>query len=126
MNLVVKIDGLAEFERALKVAEPVVYRELRKALEDAARPTAERSHSLALQNIPKVTDPWSQFRVGSTTQVVYVAPKQRGSKAGPRKRPNFASLLIKRALEPAVPFAEVELREQAEIALNRAIAEAGV
>lgn len=123
---VIKIQGLTELERALKEAEPLVYAELRKGLEAAGQPIAERSHALALQNIPKVTEPWSEFRVGSTTQVVYVAPKQRGSKVGPRKRPKFATLLIKRALEPAVPGAEIELQRQAEAALNRAIDKAGL
>lgn len=123
---VIKIEGLRELERALKEAEPLVYRELRRALDEAAEPVARQAHSLALQNIPKVTEPWSEFRVGSTTQVVYVAPKQRGSKVGPRKRPKFATLLTRRALEPAVPFAEATLRVEAEQALNRAIREAGL
>ncbi len=126
MTIVVKVEGLTQLERALKEAQPAVYHELRKALEAAGEPVAARAHGLAVQNIPTVTDPWSQFRVGSTTQVVYVAPKQRGSKGGPRKRPKFASLLIKRALEPAVPFAEVELQRQAEAALHRAVREAGL
>ena len=124
MTLVVRIDGLQQFERALREAEPVVYRELRKGLEMAGLPVARTAHGLALQKIPKVTEPWSEFRVGSTTQMVYVAPRQRGSKSGSRKRPQFARLLTERALEPSVPFAEVELQRQADAALRRAIEKA--
>lgn len=42
------------------------------------------------------------MRVGVTRTLVYVAPKQRGARFGPRKRPNLAGLLATRAMEPAL------------------------
>lgn len=63
---------------------------------------------------------WTQMRVGVTTRLVYVAPQQRGSRAavthrvslfggrvklgknlGPH-RPNLATLLMERAMSPAL------------------------
>ncbi len=113
-------------QRALRDIEPKLLREFQTELRAAGEPVARAAHALAVQNIAKVTDPWSEFRVGSTTRMVYVAPRQRGSKAGSRKRPNFATLLIRRALEPAVPLAERELESRAEIAMRTVIAKAGL
>src|SRR5215510_69409 len=46
---------------------------------------------------------WSQFRIGVTKTVVYVAPKSRGLKGdSPRKRKNLAPLLMGKAMEPAL------------------------
>lgn len=123
---VVKIEGFTQFQRSLREIEPRLFHEFRQELLAAGEPVARAVHGLAVQNIPTVTMPWSEFRVGSTTRLVYVAPKQRGAKSGSRKRPRFASLLLKRALEPAVPLAERILQTRAEDALRRVIGKAGL
>lgn len=124
--MIVRIEGLAQLQRSLREIEPKLLAEFRKELVAAGEPVARAAHGLAVQNIPKVTEPWSEFRVGATTNLVYVAPKQRGSKIGPRKRPAFASLLLKRALEPAAPLADGILQKQADEALRNVIAKAGL
>jgi hypothetical protein len=46
---------------------------------------------------------WSRMRVGVTRNLVYVAPRQKGTRGrGPRRRPKFADLLMGRAMEPAL------------------------
>jgi hypothetical protein len=43
------------------------------------------------------------MRVGVTRNLVYVAPRQKGTRGrGPRRRPNLADLLMSRAMEPAL------------------------
>lgn len=127
MSIVVKFEGLAQLQRSLRDIEPRLLTEFRKELRSAAVPVARQAHTLAQQNIPTVTEPWSEFRVGATANLVYVAPRQRGVKGGgTRKRPKFGSLLNKRALEPSVPLAERELECHAETALHNVIVKAGL
>lgn len=48
------------------------------------------------------------MRVGITQRSVYVAPRKRGARAGARKRPNLAGLLMDRAMAPALAARQAE------------------
>lgn len=98
-----RVEGLRELQRALKVADKTLERELRSSLREVAEPVRADAERLAVSGIPRVGLPWSRMRVGVTSTAVYVAPRQRGARGdGSRKRPNLAGLLLGRAMEPAL------------------------
>lgn len=125
MTTTVRVEGLKEFQVALKELDTAVRAELRDELAAAAEPIARTAHNLALHNIRRINEPWSEFRVGVTNELVYIVPKQRGVKGGPKKRPQFGSLLMHNALEPAVPTGGI-LERRAEIALRHAVEKVGL
>lgn len=88
---------------------------LRSDLRNVAVPVRREAESLAVQKISHVGPRWSRMRVGSTSNAVYVAPRQRGIKGRGldlRRRPNLADLLMERAMEPALEHnAELVERE---------------
>ncbi len=100
----VHVKGLAELQRAFKHTDKNVRLGFRGALRAAAEPVRARAETLAVQNIRNVHggDKWSQMRTGITTRVVYVAPKQRGTRFGPQRRPVFGPMLLHEAMEPAL------------------------
>lgn len=90
----IRVEGLAELNRAFARADKKLAREMRDTLRDVGEPVRADAERLAVAQIPKVTLPWSQMRVGVTTRTVYVAPRKRGAKTDQRRRPNFARLLL--------------------------------
>lgn len=116
----IRVEGLREFQRALKVADAALARETRDTLKKIADPVRSDAERLAVANIPRIGLPWSQMRIGVTQAAVYVAPKQRGKGRGrdPRRRPNLFDLLLGRALEPALAQNEERVRREFEEMLN--------
>lgn len=98
----VHVKGLAELNRAFSRYDRALGREVKDGLKDAARPVATRAQDLAISHIHNITNPWSEFRIGATSRVVYVAPRQRGTTDPLRRRPGFGLLLLERAMEPAL------------------------
>ena len=99
----VKVRGLRELDAAFRLADKTLDRELRTALREAAEPVRQDAEALARANISHIGIAWPQMRVGVTTRLVYVAPKQRSRSGNPRlKRPNLATLLLGRSMEPAL------------------------
>lgn len=98
----IRVDGLRDLQRAFKLADATLARELRTTLRKVAEPVRADAEQLAVGGIPRVGIPWSRMRVGVTQAGVYVAPRQRGTRGGPRRRPNFAGLLLGRSLLPAL------------------------
>lgn len=98
------IEGLRELQRAFKLADATLHKELRTTLRAVAEPVRADAETLALSGIRRITIPWSRMRVGVTQREVYVAPRQRGQKGRDQRlrRPKFADLLMGRALEPAL------------------------
>lgn len=90
----IRVEGLAELNRAFARADKKLAREMRDTLRDVGEPVRADAERLAVAQIPKVTLPWAQMRVGVTRRSVYVAPRKRGAKAAQLRRPNFAGLLI--------------------------------
>ncbi len=93
-------------------------REVKEGLKDAAEPVRRRAHDLAIDNIRNITTPWSDFRIGATTKVVYLAPRERGLARGFRKRPNLGPLLLDEAMWPALQEEEGEVVHRLEGVLD--------
>lgn len=98
----VRVKGLRELNRAFKNADADLRREFKKTLMEVAEPVRVRAEALAVSEIRNIGSEWSQMRIGATARTVYVAPKQRGNKMGPQKRPNLGVRLIEDAMEPAL------------------------
>jgi hypothetical protein len=106
----VHVRGLRELQRAFALADKKLARELRLALQEAADPVRYDAAQLAGKRIRNILSPtaevnWAAMRVGVTRSLVYVAPQERGrrSRANPKiRRPNLATLLMGRAMEPAL------------------------
>lgn len=76
-----------------------------------------------------MTDPWSQFRIGITQRLVYVAPKQKGrAKRGGNqrlRRPRFGDLLMTMAMEPALTINQQQVEAHVWQAIESAARKAG-
>lgn len=112
-NLSVNVRGIKELNRAFALADRELAKQLRTQLREAAKPVAADAQQLAVQEIRNVDrgkriagkPDWSRMRVGYGYGVVYVAPTNRGRRTRTRPalaRPNFGTLLMDRAMEPAL------------------------
>lgn len=53
---------------------------------------------------------WARMRIGVTRTLVYVAPRERGTRSRqPSSRPNLSGLLMDRAMQPALDRHEYEI-----------------
>lgn len=86
-------------QRAFKLADKVLQRELREKLREVAEPVRATAERLAVERIPTVGLPWSRMKVGVTPRSVYIVPRQRGRR---HRRPAFGNLLLGRSMVPAV------------------------
>jgi hypothetical protein len=99
----IRVRGLRELNRAFARADRKLRLEKNDALKRAAEPVRADAEAMAVAGISRIGVPWSRMRVGVTMQVVYVAPKQRASRANGRlRRPKLAPLLMDRAMQPAL------------------------
>lgn len=114
----VRVKNLAQLNRALNKVSGDVKRDMRGWLKDAAEPVRVRAEELASQRITNIGDRWSRMRVGATTRLVYVAPKQRGGRRGPQRRPNLGPLLMDEAMQPALEMTATEVVAGVERALD--------
>jgi hypothetical protein len=97
----VHVKGLAGLQRGFRTLDKDLSKELRTTLRRAAEPVRVEAEALAESSISNIGSDWSRFRTGVTTNVVYVAPRMRVPKRRYR-RPNFATLLMERAMAPAL------------------------
>ena len=97
------VHNFEQLNRTFKNASKDINREYRKELRTVAEPVQRSAEALAVSEIPRIGARWSRMRVGITTRLVYVAPRQRGVKGrGLRRRPNLGTLLMDRAMQPAL------------------------
>lgn len=96
------VEGISDLQRAFRLADRELAKELRGRLKEAAEPVRSSGEQLAASSIRRIGLPWSQMRVGVTAHTVYVAPKRRGARDQRRKRSNLAGLLLNRAMLPAL------------------------
>ncbi len=99
---IVRVEGLRELQRAFAVVDKQLSRDLKKTLREAAEPVRSDAESRASSAIPRIGLPWSRMRIGVTRSSVYVAPRERGARRGSQRRPSLASLLLDRAMMPAL------------------------
>jgi hypothetical protein len=120
----IEILGYRELMRAFAQADKDSRKYVRAAFREVGQPVAAEAEQLAVQKIPRITrrsprgPKWEKMRVGVTRTLVYVAPRQRGVRSGPRRRPNMADLLMGRAMEPALEHNEARLEASVERALD--------
>lgn len=98
----IRVEGLADLNRAFALADRKVRLEKNQQLRELAEPVRVDAENLAVATIPRIGLSWSRMRVGVTRTTVYVAPKQRGSRHPGTRRPNLAGLLHGRAMVPAL------------------------
>lgn len=101
----IQIEGLADLQRAFRVANVALARGVNEALDAAADPVRFTAQQFAVERIRRVGVPWSRMRVGVRGSVAYVAPVERGIKSRTlhgRRRPRFKALLLDRAMIPAL------------------------
>jgi hypothetical protein len=98
----VHIRGLKELDRAFGRVNKGVQSGMRAELQKAAEPVARTAEEYALREVTNIGSAWSMMRSVAKSGSVYVAPQKRGRKKGPQKRPNLATLLMDRAMEPAL------------------------
>ena len=87
----IRVDGLAELQRAFTAADRALREDLRDALQEAAAPVRRDAQTLAGTTISHMTTnratDWSRMRIGMAGgSVVYVAPVERGGRARANQR----------------------------------------
>ncbi len=105
MPAAVEIKGLRDLERSFGAVGRKAKRELNLELRKVAEPIRADAEHLAASSIRRIGPKWSRMRVGVTSKLVYVAPRQKGVRtrgADPRRRPKFADLMEERAMDPAL------------------------
>lgn len=93
----IRVDGLADLQRAFTAADKALRQDLRDALEEAAQPVRRDAQLGAATITHMTTVPWTRMRTGIIQgTVVYVAPVERGATARAnqsRRRPRFKNVL---------------------------------
>lgn len=118
----VYVQGLTELSRAFAKTDRAARLGFRKVLREAAEPVRADAQTLALEKIRRMprSPKWAGMRIGVTRNLVYVAPRQKGTHGrGPRRRPNLADLLMTRAMDPALHAHETQIEQRVEHALDR-------
>ena len=104
------VSGLVEVNRAFSRIDSGLKRSLNKSLKKAGEPVRQDAQAVAphvIRNLKAGPGPsgsdWSGVRTGVTQRSVYIAPVERGRGRNPKKkRPNFKTLMLQRAYEPAL------------------------
>lgn len=100
----VRVEGLRDLERAFRLVSKEETKLLRAGIKDAAQPVKLAAEGKAVASIRRMprSPQWAVMRLGYARNLVYMVPKQKGTHGrGPRRRPNFAGLLLNRAMIPA-------------------------
>lgn len=122
MALVVR--GMRELTRTFQNAPKDVNRAYRDELKTVAEPVRMESEQLATSSIRRMTPAWSKMKTGVTTRLVYVAPRKRGIGGrgdDPRRRPNLGTLLMDRALQPALERNRARVEQDFDQMLDRLV-----
>lgn len=99
----IRMEGLQGLQRAFSLADRESSRQLKSSLREAVEPVRSDAERLAASQIRRIGIPWSRMRVGVTQRSVYLAPQKRGTRGrSSRSRPNLATLLLGRAMTPAL------------------------
>lgn len=123
MATLIEIEGFSELATALARTGTDVRRALNAGLKDLAEPIAHDAARFAEAGISglarKRSSDWGAMRVGVAHgfSLIYVAPRERGRRGrgdDPMRRPQFADLLIAKAMDPAVEANEASVIAGAE------------
>ena len=118
-----KVRGLKETARAFDHISDDLSGELTDGLKKAAEPVRTAAQDNAVRRIRNVTrvSGWAEQKIGVSKRsaLVYMVPVKRRTRSAARRRPNFAELMLKRAMEPALDANEHRVREEVDDVLNR-------
>ena len=98
-------EGLHELQAALAKADRETRLGVRGGLRKIAEPVQRGAEQLAMSAIPNMSRSprWSRMRIGVTRDLVYVSPRERGLRGrSSLRRPNLGTLLMDRAMQPAL------------------------
>ena len=114
------VEGLDEITRSLNASPKLYAKAAKKGLLQGAEPIRKKADGLSMSEIsgmkrgnPKSRPRWSVQRLGETVHEVYIAPTQKGIKGrgdDPRRRPNFAVIMMGKSYEPALEQNREQLR----------------
>jgi len=113
----IHVRNLAALERAFGRADREERKLLVQEVKLAAEPVQRLAEGRALSEIRNMTVPWSQMRIGHRRAVVYIVPRQKGrySRANRRlRRPNLKTMLLDRAMLPALDARKDEVERRLE------------
>lgn len=105
MDVGVRVEGLSELTATFRHAPRDVNRAYRAELRTVAMPVQQTAETLAVERIRRIGPNWSRFRIGVTSKLVYVAPRQRGVKSrgdSRFRRPNLARRMAAEVTGPAL------------------------
>ncbi len=89
-----------------------------RAVAEPVRTTAQTLAVAEIRNMPR-SPQWAAMRTGVTQKMVYVVPRQRGVRGlGPKRRPNLATLMMDRAMTPALAANRGQIIRRFEQALD--------
>jgi hypothetical protein len=118
----VVVRGQRDLSRAFAKADRDTRLAWRRTLRQLAEPVRSDAEQLALQtirNMPK-SPKWARMRTGVTQKLVYVAPRQKGTRGrGRGRRPNLADLLMDRAMQPALDRHRGDVERAVELLFDR-------
>lgn len=113
-----RVDGLADLQRAFKVADRRLHLELRKSLREVARPVELGAEVRAISSFSRIGDRWWNMRTGISRHSVYVAPRERSrftrQNPGRFARPKFAARLYQQAMLPSLRMNEARVMREME------------
>lgn len=107
-----RVRGYREISKAFSKADRSIRGEMQDAFRDVAEPIRAGAETRAQALIPHIGPRWGLMRTGLTTTRVYVAPRERGKRSRVNRalgRPNLASLLMDRAMQPSLDAHEHEV-----------------
>jgi len=99
-----EVTGLKDLQRSFRRISKDLDKALKVELAAVAEPVRIAATGLAMSEIPNMTDRWSQMRIGMSRYVVYMVPKAHKlrRRGGQESRPNLSTLLLDRAMTPAL------------------------
>lgn len=111
-----QVNQVAFVNRALQQAGKDVELGARKEIEAIGNLVAGDAETLALTSIRRMgrSPQWAEMRVGQNNELVYVVPKQRGTRSKKRKRRNLAPLMLRRSMRPARERNALEIQRRFE------------
>lgn len=108
-----QINNLSIVNRALQQVEPKMRQEMTTELHAIGSLVARDAQALASVTIRRITPSWTLMRVGQTRSLIYVVPRNKGVRGrGPKRRPNFAPLMLNRAMRPALQRKKPEVNRR--------------
>lgn len=119
----VRVEGLRQLQSSLKNMGSEYATQFRVQLRGVGEAVRTLAEQKASSEISHIGPDWFRMRLGVTTKVLYVAPRQRRHDGSPR--PNLGGLLMEKALIPATAEKQGETLQKFEHLLDSVAAKHG-